>query len=99
MTIPGKPNIKDSDNVITTDQYAYFRGEVRRAGYLSNFAYGYAIAALDAPKGLSDAGAYYANSKSSGRIGDNPDDTQAMHDGYETYWRDYPQEKRGWYNQ
>lgn len=92
------PDIQHPDKIATKDQYAYFRGTIRKAGYISNFAYGYAIGILGAHKGLSDMGAYYGNFVSSGQIGDNPDDIRAMHDGYDAYWIDYPKERRSWYN-
>ena len=102
--LPGQIAIKDihgnylykKNTVDTTDQYGLYNGQIVRAGHLSNYFYGYAIAASGSFKGLAETGAFYANLKG-GQSGDNPDDTAAIKEGYEAYWGKHPGIKRQWY--
>jgi len=74
--------------VITTDQYAIFRGKIHRAGYISNFTFGYASAAA----GLSLSFMFtlvQVKALLGGNDGDNPQDLIAMKEGWNTYWIDY----------
>jgi hypothetical protein len=78
--------------VKTVDQRALFRGKVVHAGYLSNYAYGYAIGATNWHKGTTDAGAYYAAIPKA-KMPDK--DALYFHAGYDAFWADHPELKRG----
>ncbi|MGE0201428.1 MAG: hypothetical protein AB7P76_10725 [Candidatus Melainabacteria bacterium] len=98
--LPGQMVIfdtKEGRDIRTVDQYAIFRGAIRRSGYISNFAYGYGIAAAKSWKGLTETGSYFANLFSKGEFGDNPEDVKAMHDGYDAFWEDHRNLKRYFY--
>lgn len=64
------------------------------AGYLSNYAYGYAIAAANSHKGMTDSGAFYAAEKG-GEFKVIDSDRPYYHAGYEAFWEDYPEYDRG----
>ncbi len=79
--------------VKTVDQRAIFRGHVVHAGYLSNYAYGYAIAAASWHKGMTDSGAFAAGLMNKEiKIPDS--DKPYYHAGYEAFWKDHPDLKR-----
>lgn len=93
----GKPQ-KDPESpahVLTIDQYAIFNGQVRRAGYISNYAFGYAAAAADLPDWFITNGAHFgallddvSHLRFRGLFPDNPKDQRAMLDGSSAYDRE-----------
>lgn len=88
----GTPILKDS-KVKTTDQYAIYKNQVVRAGFLSNYAYGYATAAAKLQIDEARSAVFVANVRA-GIWQDNPADTQAINTGYYDYWKLHPHEKK-----
>jgi hypothetical protein len=84
--------------VKTEDQRAIFRGKVVHAGYISNYAYGYAVAATNYYKSMADFGAFGAGEIDHKYTPDDKDMPYA-HEGYEAFWADHPNLKRGWMQQ
>jgi hypothetical protein len=79
--------------VKTVDQRAIYRGKVVHAGYLSNYAYGYAVAAGNWFKGTTDSGAFFAGLMNKEiKIPDL--DKPYYHAGYEAFWADHPEYNR-----
>lgn len=77
--------IRDKQGFIeTNDQYALFKGRVVRAGYISNYAFGYASAHAgflrDEPIFISEIVAIGGS-----KDGDNPADLQAILHGWNAY--------------
>jgi len=85
----GRIAFNNNGDVITKDQYAIFNGKIVRAGYISNYVFGYAAAAAGLSKEETKGGAYWAAAGGNllkGQLkGDNPLDQQAMDDGWETH--------------
>ena len=87
--------------VKSQDQWCLFRGKVTRAGYISNFVFGYLAAAgrlFMEQTDLKDNGfkpmnelgnILWAKSIKDGHQ-DNPEDFQAIIDGYEAYFQEHP---------
>lgn len=74
--------IRDPDETLKTeDQYALYKGNVVRAGYLSNYAYGYAAQAAGIPEEGTVALAQLVALKSF-NDGDNLEDLQAIREGW-----------------
>jgi hypothetical protein len=66
---------------------------VVHAGYLSNYAYGYAVAAAKWFKGTTDSGAFIAGLMNK-EIKILDLDKPYYHAGYEAFWADHPELKR-----
>ena len=89
LTGKATPSIKRSGKLLTEEQYATYKGKVVRAGYLSNYAFGQAVAAgelLDL-EGITAAQtlALLSNLKHLIVDFDNPKDIKAIQDGYKDY--------------
>jgi hypothetical protein len=82
--------------VKTTDEFAIYNNKLVKAGYLSNHIYGYASAAGKLSKDEMYFDAWFVGSTKGGQpLGDlNKHDNEAMSDGYDQYWKDYPNENR-----
>lgn len=93
------PDPKHKGRYLTQDQYAVFNGKVVRSGYISNYAFGQAVAAgemLDL-EGVTAAElvAVWGNRKNLdlkdlGANFDNPEDIQAILEGYKDYRQTHP---------
>jgi hypothetical protein len=82
--------LKDSSGKAKTrDQYALFKGEIRRAGYISNYAFGYGMAAVGYPVQFTELAGHGA-AIAGGNDGDNPEDIKAMKEGWRAYWEESP---------
>jgi hypothetical protein len=82
-------------NVITTDEYAIYQGRIVRAGYLSNYAFGYACAAGKLSKEETFATAWGAGDIKMKLFDDlNTEDNRAIEDGYIDYWRKHSCERK-----
>jgi hypothetical protein len=94
-----KYNPSRKGEALTQDQYATFRGKVVRAGYLSNYTFGQAIAAgeLFDFEGVTAAQAFsiLSNLKNIDLSNitasfDNPEDIKAILEGYRDYRNEHP---------
>ncbi len=84
--------LTDSNGVVLTiDEFAKFNEEVVKAGYISNYAYGYAVAAAKIPLHIA-VGAAHGISLLKGLKLDNPEDIKAMVTGYLDYWETHEDE-------
>ncbi len=73
-------------HLVTIDQYAIFRGQIHRSGYISNFPFGYASAAARIK--LQDTiRIVQVKAIISGQDGDNPKDIEAIKAGWEYFWK------------
>lgn len=88
--LPGQVML-NHDPLVFSDQYAYFKGKIRRAGYISNYAFGYASAKAGYPLSsvllLTQADLPLKNwvFKSPHRLKfDNEDDRRAIIDGWKS---------------
>lgn len=99
--LPGQ--VVPTDNILfhpdgtaqTVDQYALYQGNIVRAGYLSNYAYGYLSAAgrLSLEESLFDAW-FIGDSGYNLSEDNNKKDNDAIKDGYNSYWKQHPNERR-----
>lgn len=94
-----QPDTKHKGRYLTTDQYAIFNHKVVRSGYLSNYAFGQAVAAGEMfnfeGTAAAQAVAFLGNLKNLNLKNitanfDNPEDIQAILDGYLDYNRMHP---------
>ena len=75
------------------DQYAIYKAHIRRAGYISNYAFGFATAAagyFDLEAFLLAQGAAIVGDND----GDSKEDLKAIQKGWKDYWEKYPNEKK-----
>ena len=96
QTVPtDKITFEQDGTVQTVDQYALFQGKIVRAGYLSNYAYGYLSAAgrLSVEETKTDAW-FIGDSGYNLSEDNNKKDNDAIKDGYNSYWKQHPIERR-----
>ena len=97
QAIEGNPITLDENGyVITQDQYAVFHGKVMKAGYISNFAYGYTAASggldLLESKATGWGAALYFNYDLFSEL--NKEDNQAIDDGYNYFLLKNPSRRK-----
>ena len=102
-SLPGQAVIFDSNGDIqykdgfvkTTDEFAIYNNKLVKAGYLSNYAYGYASAAGGLEKNEALTMAWLAGSKGEKPFSDlNEHDNNAIGNGYKKYWDTHKNKKK-----
>ncbi len=78
--LPGQVLLSQNP-LLFADQYALFNGKIRKAGYISNFVYGYAAAKAGFVNGYVNTAAHFVSFGTQGKL-DNPADQQAITDGW-----------------